>query len=55
MKGKYPITRNGQLDCSRVRSALSYGAANNVTPALVKGGVCSAARKCDIEADVCKK
>lgn len=47
--GRYPITKNGTLDCGRVANAVARAAQQGDTAAIIKGGVKTYLRKCGIE------
>lgn len=53
--GKYPITKNGKLDCGRVRNAAARAAQNGATAAIIKGGIRAAQKKCGISSKLAKK
>lgn len=53
--GRYPITKNGKLDCGRVRNAVARAAQNNTLPAISKAGIKSAIKKCGIDSKLKKK
>lgn len=53
--GKYPITKNGKLNCGRVRNAVARAAQNNDTAAIIKGGVRAAISKCKVDSKLKKK
>lgn len=47
--GKYPITKNGKLNCGRVRNAVARAAQQGATGAIKKGGIMSAIKQCGIK------
>lgn len=53
--GRYPITKNGKLSCARVANAVARGSAQGVLPQLVKGGIKTYLRKCNIDSKLLKK
>lgn len=53
--GRYPITKNGKLNCGRVRNAVARAAQNNDTAAIIKGGVKAAIKQCGVESKLIKK
>jgi hypothetical protein len=44
--GRYPVTKNGKLDCGRVRNAVARAAQNNDTANIVKGGIKTYLKRC---------
>ena len=49
----YPVTKNGQLDCGRVRNAAARGKQNGSIWILKRNGLCSYMSKCSHDSDVC--
>jgi hypothetical protein len=52
--GKYPITKNGKLDCGRVRNAVARAAQQGDTAAIVKGGIKTYLKKCGVDSKLTK-
>ena len=53
--GRYPITKNGKLNCGRVRNAVARAAQNGDTSAIIKGGIRNAIKKCGVQSKLSKK
>lgn len=53
--GRYPVTKNGKLDCGRVRNAAARAAQQGATSAIVRGGIRTYQRKCGIKSKLEKK
>lgn len=53
--GKYPVTKNGKLDCGRVRNAVARAAQNGDTAAIIKGGVKKFLSDCGVDSKLLKK
>lgn len=47
--GKYPITKNGKLNCNRVRNALARGAQQGKSKALKRAGIGTYMKRCKID------
>jgi hypothetical protein len=46
---KYPVAKDGKVDCGKVRAAASYGARFGALPTLVKNGLNTYRKKCGVE------
>jgi hypothetical protein len=53
--GRYPITKNGKLDCGRVRNAVARAAQQGATAAIVKGGIKTYLKKCGVDSKLTSK
>jgi len=51
--GGYPVTKNGRLNCNRVRNAAARGVQFGVIKQLKAGGLCKFVNKCKIKSKFC--
>lgn len=48
LNGKYPVTKNGRINCNRVRSAKAYGVMHGDLPALMNHGLGKYLKHCGV-------
>ena len=49
LNGSYPVTKNGKLNCNRVRSALGFGTMHGDIKKLERAGIKKYAAKCGFD------